>query len=141
MYVDETGKSLPSRINGHRAGIIKDRQSLLYKHFRLPGHSVVDMRAQLLEKMYHSSENPLNTLLHQRLRELHWIKELGTAAPYCCNDQIKRVDTLSSPSCKRTNVLGIFNKQQQQKRSHGQWHYNKKNFSARFKHRYFCQCH
>ena len=38
MYVGETGRSLRSRINGHRAGIIKDGQSLLYKHFRLAGH-------------------------------------------------------------------------------------------------------
>ena len=35
MYVGETGRSLQSRINGHRAGIIKDGQSLLYKHFGL----------------------------------------------------------------------------------------------------------
>ena len=42
MYAGETGRSLRSRINGHRAGIIKDGQSLLYKHFRLPGHSVAD---------------------------------------------------------------------------------------------------
>ena len=38
MYVGETGRSLRSRINEHQAGIIKDGQSLLYKHFRLPGH-------------------------------------------------------------------------------------------------------
>ena len=91
MYVGETGRSLRSRINGHRAGIIKDGQSLLYKHFRLPGHSVADMKVQ---------------------RELYWIKELSTAAPYGCNDQIKGVGTLSSPSCKDTNVLGIFKRQQ-----------------------------
>ena len=41
-----------------------------------------------------------------------WIKELGTAAPYGCNNQIKGVGTLRSPSCKHTNVLGIFNKPQ-----------------------------
>ena len=70
------------------------------------------MKVQILEKIYHSSENPLNIRLHRRLRELHWIKELGTAAPYGSNDQIKGVGTLSSPSCKHTNVLGIFNKQQ-----------------------------
>ena len=58
MYVGETGRSLQSRINGHRAGIIKDGQSLLYKHFRLPGHSVADMKVQILEKIYHSSQNP-----------------------------------------------------------------------------------
>ena len=117
MYVGETGRSLRSRINGHRAGIIKDGQSLLYKHFRLPGHSVADMKVQILEKIHYSSENPVNIRLHRRLRELHWIKELGTAIPYGCNDQIKGVGTLSSPSCKHTNVLGIFNKQQRRKRS------------------------
>ena len=114
MYIGETGRSLRSWINGHRAGIIKDGQSLLYEHFRLPGHSVADMKVQILEKIYHSSENPVNIRLHQRLQELYWIKELGTAAPYGCNDQIKGVGTLSSPSCKDTNVLGIFNKQQRE---------------------------
>ena len=99
-------------------------QSLLYKH--LPCHSVADMKVQILENIYHSSENLVNIRLHQRLRELHWIKELSTVAPYDCNDQIKGVGTLSSPLCKNTNVLGIFNKQQRRKRSHGHRHYNKK---------------
>ena len=71
MYVGETGRSLRSRINGHRAGIIKDGQSLLYEHFRLSGHSAADMKVQILEKIYHSSENPVNIRLHRRLRELH----------------------------------------------------------------------
>ena len=44
MYVGETGRRLQSWIYGHRAGIIKDGQSLLYKHFRLPGYSVADMK-------------------------------------------------------------------------------------------------
>ena len=89
MYVGETGRRLRSRINRHRAGIIKDGQSLLYKHFCLSGHSVSDMKIQIFEKIYHSSENPVNIRLNQRLPKLHWIKELGTAAPYGCNDQIK----------------------------------------------------
>ena len=84
------------------------------------------MKVQILEKIYHSSESPVNIRLHRRLRELYWTKELGTAAPYGCNDQIKGAGTQSSPSCKDTNVLGIFSKQQQQKRSHGHRHYNKK---------------
>ena len=82
MYVGETGRSLWSRINGHRAGIIKVGRSLLYKNFCLPGHSVADMKVQILEKIYHSSENPVNIRLHPRLRKLHWIKELGIAAKY-----------------------------------------------------------
>ena len=66
MYVGETGRSLGSRINGHRTGIIKDGQSLLHKHFHLPEHSVVDIKVQIQEKIYHSSENPVNNRL-QRL--------------------------------------------------------------------------
>ena len=50
MYVGETGRSLRSRINGHRAGIIEDGQSLLYKHFRLPGHSVADTKFKYLKR-------------------------------------------------------------------------------------------
>ena len=80
MYVRESGRSLRSRINRYHAGIIKDGQSLLHKHFRLPGHLVTDMRVPILEKIYHSSENPVNTRFHRRLRELYWIKELDTAA-------------------------------------------------------------
>ena len=49
MYASETGRSLQSRINGPRAGIIKDGESLLYKHFGLPGHSVADMKVQIFE--------------------------------------------------------------------------------------------
>ena len=66
MYVSETGRSLQSRINGHRSGITKDSQSLFYKHLILPGHSlnVPDMKVQILEKIYHCSENPANIRLH-----------------------------------------------------------------------------
>ena len=56
----KAGRSLQSRINGHQAGIIKDSQSLLYKHFCLSGRSVADIKVQILEKIYHSSENPVN---------------------------------------------------------------------------------
>ena len=126
MYVSETGRSLRSRINGHREGIIKDDQSLLYKHFRLPGHSIADMKVQILEKIYHSSGNPVNIRLHQRIRELHWIKELGTAAPHGCNDQIKGIGTLSSPSCKHTNVLGILTNNNDEREAMDIGNYNKR---------------
>ena len=59
-------------------------------------------------------------------RELFWIKELGTAKPYGFNHQIKGVGTLSSTSCKKTNVSTLFNKHQRWKRSHGKRHYNEK---------------
>ena len=52
-------------------------------------------------------------------------KELGTAKPYGFNDQIKGVSTLSSISCKKTNICSLFNKQPSRKRSHGKRHYKR----------------
>ena len=81
VYVGETGRSLRSRMNGHRSAIKKGGQSLLHRHFHQPDHSVDDMRVQILEKVYHSSENPTLLTSLRRTRELFWIKELGTAKP------------------------------------------------------------
>ena len=113
-------------MNGHRSAIKKGRQSLLHRHFHQPDHSVDDMRVQILEKVYHSSENPTLLTSLCRTRELFWIKELGTAKPYGFNDQIKGVGTLSSISCKKTNIYSLFNKQPRRKRSHGKRRYNKR---------------
>ena len=125
-YVGETGRSLRSRMNGHRSAIKKGGQSLLHRHFHQPDHSVDDMRVQILEKVYHSSENPTLLTSLRRTRELFWIKEPGTAKPYGFSDQIKGVGTLSSISCKKTNIYSLFNKQLRRKRSHGKRRYNKR---------------
>ena len=50
VYVGETGRSLRSRMNGHRSAIKKGGQSLLHRHFHQPDHSVDDMRLQIFEK-------------------------------------------------------------------------------------------
>ena len=49
VYVGETGRSLRSRMKGHRSAIKKGGQSLLHRHFHQPHHSVDDMRVQILE--------------------------------------------------------------------------------------------
>ena len=113
-------------MNGHRSAIKKGGQSSLHRHFHQPDHSVDDMRVQILEKIYHSSENPALHTSIRRTSKLFWIKELGTAKPYGFNDQINGVSTLSSISCKKTNIYGLFNKQLRRKRSHGKRHYNKR---------------
>ena len=46
----------------------------------------------------------------RRIRELHWIKELGTTKLYSFHDQIKGVGTLSSTSRKKTSIYALFNK-------------------------------
>ena len=103
----------------------KGGQSLCHRHFHQRDHSVDDMRVQILEKVYHSSENPTLPTSFCRTRELFWIKELGTAKPYGFNDQIKS-RYLSSISCKKTNIYTVFYKQRRRKRSHEKRHYNKR---------------
>ena len=111
VYVGETGRSLRSRMNGHRSAIKKGGQSLLHRHSHQTDQSVDDTRVQILEKVYHSSENPTLLTSIRRIREVFWIKELGTAKPYGFNDQIKEVGTLSTISCKKTNIYSLLNKQ------------------------------
>ena len=50
---------------------------------------------------------------------MFWIKELGTAMPDGCNDNIKGVGNLSSPGCSEINVMNLFNTIPRTKRSHG----------------------
>ena len=113
-------------MNGHRSAIKKEGQSLLRTHFYQPDHSADDMRAQIREKFCHSSDNPTLLTSFRRVRELLWIKELGTAKPYGFNDQIKGIRTLSRILCKKTNICSLFNKQPRRKRSYGKRHYDKR---------------
>ena len=122
VYVGETGRSLRSRMNGYRSATKMEDKA----YFHQPDHSVDDMKVQILEKIYHSSENPILLTSIRRTRELFWIKELGTAKLYGFNDQIKGVSTLSSISCKKSNIYSLFNKHSTRKRSHGKRYYNKR---------------
>ena len=126
VYAGQTGRSLRSRISGHKASIQNKGQSLLHRHFHQPNHSVDDMRVHILEKIYCSPNQAKLSTLFRRDRELFWIKELGTAKPYGFNDQVEGVGTLSSPSSKKINVYTSFNNQSRRELSHGKRHQNKK---------------
>jgi hypothetical protein len=52
---------------------------------------------------------------------LFWIKELGTAMPYGCNDNIKGVGNLSSPGGSEINVMSLFNTIPRTKRFRSNW--------------------
>ena len=69
--------------------------------------------------MYHHTNSPMLSTPYRTDRELFWIKELGTAMPYGCNDNIKGVGNLSSPGCNEINVMSLFNTIPRTKRSHG----------------------
>ena len=125
IYVGETKGQLRSRMSGHRFQINHSGNQLLYKHFNLPDHSILSLRVRILEKIYHPTNNPNLSTPFRRKREDYWIKQLGTAAPYGCNDHIDSVGNLTSPGCQSVNVLQLFDKTARRRRSHGIRKYNK----------------
>jgi hypothetical protein len=48
------------------------------------------MKVRIIEKIYHHTNCPILTP-YRTDRELFWIKELGTAMPYGCNDQVVKI--------------------------------------------------
>jgi hypothetical protein len=56
-------------------------------------------------------------------KENYWMRELGTATPYGCNDKINGIGILSSATCISVNVMDIFNFTSRRRRSHGHRHY------------------
>ena len=125
IYVGETKGELRKRMNGHRSSINTGGNQLLYKHFNLPDHSVLSMKVRILEKIYHPTNSPGLSTPFRRKREEHWIRQLGTAAPYGCNDHIDSIGNLTSPGCQSVNVLNLFDRTSRRHRSHGSRKYNK----------------
>ena len=83
------------------------------------------MKVRILEKIYHPTNNPSLSTPFRRKREEHWIRQLGTAAPYGCNDHIDSIGNLTSPWCRSVNVLNLFDRTSRRHRSHGSRKYNK----------------
>ncbi|KAK3103876.1 hypothetical protein FSP39_022583 [Pinctada imbricata] len=52
-------------------------------------------------------------------------RNLNTAAPYGCNDNISTIGNLTSPGCQSVNVTSLFNRSQRRPRSHGIRKYNR----------------
>ena len=125
VYVGETKGSLNKRISAHRFQINNGGNQLLYKHFNSPDHSILSMKVRILEKIYHHTNNPTLSTPFRRQREDHWIRNLGTAFPYGCNDNINNVGNLTSPLTNNVNVMGLFPNNKRRRRSHGHRSYNR----------------
>ena len=83
------------------------------------------MKVRILEKIHHPTSNPSLSTPFRRKREEDWIRQLGTAAPYGCNDHIDSIGNLTSPGCQSVNVLNLFDRTSRRHRSHGSRKYNK----------------
>ena len=113
-------KTLRSRMNQHRYDAIDPKYRILYNHFNQPGHDRCwTMTVRIIEKMYIHTNISILSKPYRTDRELFWIKELGTAMPYGCNDNIKGVGNWLSPRCSEINVMSLFNTIPRTKRSHG----------------------
>jgi hypothetical protein len=77
------------------------------------------MRVRIIEKIYHRINNPNLATPLRRQKKDYWIRQLGTATPYDCNDKIDAIGILSSPTYRSVNVMDIFNSALRRKRSHG----------------------
>ena len=125
VYVGETKGRLNKRMNGHRSSINNNEFPEVYQHFNRPDHSILSMKVRIIEKIYHPTNNPNLSTPLRRQKEENWIRTLGTAIPYGCNDKIDSVGILSSPRCSDVNVMKLFPIHQRRKRSHGNRHYTK----------------
>ena len=120
IYVGETRQRLNFRMNDHRSNVNDpNNNKFLYKHFNQPDHSIVSMKVRIIEKIYHPTNDPILSTPYRLQREDFWIRELGTAIPYGCNDKIDGVGILSSPRCSTVNTLKLFNTSARRNRSHG----------------------
>ena len=80
----------------HRYDAKDPKYRILYNHFNQPGHDrCLTMKVRIIEKIYHHTNSSILSTPYRTDRELFWIKELGTAMPYGCNDNIKGVGNLS----------------------------------------------
>ncbi|KAK3087212.1 hypothetical protein FSP39_003163 [Pinctada imbricata] len=110
IYVGETKGQLRKRMSGHRSKINNKGSQLLYRHFDQADHSVLSMRVRILEKIYHPTNNPNLSTPLRRNREEFWIKNLNTAAPYGCNDNISTIGNLTSPGCQSLHEIYDYTK-------------------------------
>ena len=98
------------------------------------------MKVRILEKIYRPTNKPINSSTpfrhptnkpinsstpFRRKREEYWIRQLGTAAPYGCNEHIDSIGNLTSPRCQSVNVFNLFGRTSRRHRSHGSRRYNK----------------
>ena len=111
-------------MNGHRSQIKHGGNQFLYQHFNQVDHSILSFRVRILEKIYHHTNDPDYSTSFRRQREEFWIRMLGTAIPYGCNDNINHVGNLSHPMCSSVNVFSLFHSCRRRHRSHGHRHYN-----------------
>ena len=76
------------------------------------------MKVVIIEMIYHHTNSPTLSTHFRRQRKVFWIKPIGTASSYGCNDDLSSVGKLPRPSCIKTNVMNLFQSHARRKWSH-----------------------
>ena len=80
---------------------------LLYRHSICRIIRPLNESSYSQEDIYHHKKPSLSNPF-RRKREEHWIRQMGTAAQYGCNDHIDGIGKLTSTRCQSVNVLNLF---------------------------------
>ena len=125
VYVREPKWRLHIRICGHRSVIKNNLFPRVYHYCRQPDQSNLSMKDGILEKINRPCNNPILSTPVRRQKEEHWIRKVGTAMPYGCNDKIDSVGNLCRPGCSNVNMMNIVDvdKTPRRKRNHGHRQY------------------
>ena len=111
-------------------GFMSLEQSVTLSTFQSTRSFYFVLQSKNTRKNIPPTNNPSLSTPLRRQREAFWIRELGTAAPYGCNDKIVSVGNLTSPRCSSVNVMSLFGSSQRRKGSHAHRHFNRPNFHA-----------
>jgi hypothetical protein len=117
-YIGETSQSLRNRVNGHKHAIRREKETLLYRHFRIDdahkNRRIEDLiEIQVVEKIYNlDAEEQVDRKLTERrlLREYFWMVSLFTIYPFGLNDKVKGFGSVWSNSviCEKFNHYRAF---------------------------------
>ena len=119
IYVGETKGELRKRMNGHRSQINNGVISYSTDTFICPIIPSSPRKFEFSRRYIIPQTSLLAHVPFRRKREEHRIRQLGTAAPYGCNDHIDNIGNLTSPGCQSVNVLNLFDRTSWIHRSHG----------------------
>lgn len=93
-YVGETTQQLKKRFLQHKGDVRNNKKATyLVKHFSQNGHTVEDMRINVLEHAKESKKEAIKAELRQL--ERNWILALNTAFPFGMNNNIKELGNIS----------------------------------------------
>ena len=81
QYVGETQNALSKRMYLHRSNINKNTGTHVTRHFNQPGHSLSNVKVQVIEKVFKNTKEARLT------RERFWIRKLNTIWPLGLNSQ------------------------------------------------------